>query len=273
MFNKPFVSVNITTYNRASLLPRCLESVLNQNYKNIEVVIVDDCSNDNTTEIVKKYQEQDSRIKYFRHRINSGNAQARNTALKNCNGLYVAFLDDDDEWIDKNKINKQVEIFEKSGDLKLGIVCSGIIRSKINGEKIIEKGEAPYNLKYQLLKGGWIHSSTVLTKKTIMEEVGGFDLEVLRGVDSEFFRRMTILYNYNVIFMEDITVQYNEDSNNRMTLVYNCDGYLKHIISQYINIKKYLKYLIKKPAILLLRVSIIIRLFLKYTKCKILYGK
>ena len=90
------VSVNITTFNRAHLLPRCLDSILTQSYKNLEIIIVDDCSTDYTEEVVKKYQAKDSRIKYFKHEKNMGNAHARNTALKNCSGFYVAFMDDDD---------------------------------------------------------------------------------------------------------------------------------------------------------------------------------
>ena len=271
--NKKIVSVNLTTYNRALILSKCLESIINQTYRDIEIIIIDDCSSDNTTEIVKKYQVKDNRIKYFRHSTNFGNAQARNTALENCKGFYVAFIDDDDEWIDKDKIKKQVEIFENSDDQKLGIVCSGIIRSKGNGEKKVEIAKVPKDIKYQVLKGGFIHNSTVLTKKNILEEVGGFDLNVCRGVDSEFFRRMIVLYGYNVIFMEAITTQYNEDSDNRMTSIVNCDGYLKHITSQLFNIKKYLKYLIKKPSTLFIRIMIIIKLFFRYLKCKITYEK
>ena len=271
--NKKIVSVNLTTYNRALILSKCLESIINQTYRDIEIIIIDDCSSDNTTEIVKKYQVKDNRIKYFRHSTNFGNAQARNTALENCKGFYVAFIDDDDEWIDKDKIKKQVEIFENSDDQKLGIVCSGIIRSKGNGEKKVEIAKVPKDIKYQVLKGGFIHNSTVLTKKNILEEVGGFDLNLSRGVDSEFFRRMIVLYGYNVIFMEAITTQYNEDSDNRMTSIVNCDGYLKHITSQLFNIKKYLKYLIKKPSTLFIRIMIIIKLFFRYLKCKITYEK
>jgi glycosyltransferase involved in cell wall biosynthesis len=264
MPDKPLLSVNITTYNRSNLLPRCLKSVLKQNYKNMEIVIVDDCSNDNTTEIVKKYQEQDKRIKYFRHKINCGNAQARNTALKNSNGLYVAFLDDDDEWIDRNKIKKQVEIFEKSDDKKLGIVCSGIVRIKKNGKEIIEIAKIPKDIKYQILKGGFINNSTVLTKKSILKEVGGFDVKNYRGIDSEFFRRMILIYNYNVFFMQEVTCRYYETSINRMSDTNNNESYLAQIKSQYYNIKKYFKFLIIRPGTLFIRLYRLFYSMIKY---------
>ena len=100
MNKESLVSVNITTFNRSDNLIRCIDSVLKQDYQNIEIIIVDDCSTDNTYDVVKNYQRKDRRIKYFRHQKNKGNAHARNTAFEKCNGVYVAFLDDDDEWIE-----------------------------------------------------------------------------------------------------------------------------------------------------------------------------
>lgn len=266
MNKESLVSVNITTFNRSAILPRCLESILNQNYKNIEIVIVDDCSSDNTEKVIKSYQEKDSRINYYRHSRNLGNAHSRNTALEKCSGYYVAFMDDDDEWIEKNKIKKQVEIFESSKDPRLGLVCSGILRFKKNGKKLIEKAIAPKDLKYEALKGGLIHNSTVLTKKKIIEEVKGFDFNVCRGIDSEFFRRVIVMYNYNVFFMKEITTCYYENAVSRLTESKNYKEYLNHVVSQYINIKKYFKYLINRPFLLLIRIFIIIKLLLRSLK-------
>ena len=266
--NKKLVSVNITTYNRSFLLKRCINSVLNQNYQNLEIIVVDDCSTDKTLEVLKKYKRKDMRINFFRHKKNEGNAFARNTALKNCRGNYVAFMDDDDEWIDRDKIKKQVDIFEKSKDKNLGIVCSGIERCKANGEIKIEKATHPKDIKYEVLKGGLIHNSTVLTRKSIMTEVGAFDLNISRGVDSEFFRRLIIFHDYNVIFMNDITSKYYETSMYRMSDVYNKEVCLEHIKSQYINIKKYFFYLIFKPRTMLIRFKksfILIFLYLRFS--------
>lgn len=264
MKKSKLVSINVTTFNRALLLSRCLDSILRQNYANIEVIIVDDCSSDNTIEVVKKYQKKDNRIKYFRHASNNGNAFARNTALEKSLGFYVAFLDDDDEWIDDNKITKQVEIFEKSEDKKLGIVCSGIVRVKKNGKEIIEVVKIPKDIKYQILKGGFINNSTVLTKKSIMNEVGGFDVKNYRGIDSEFFRRMIVIYNYNVFFMKEITCRYFESSINRMSDTNSTESYLAQINSQYYNIKKYLKFLILRPGALFVRFFRLFNTMYKY---------
>lgn len=95
----PKVSVIITTYNRSGFLTkRAIPSVLSQTYKNLECIIVDDGSTDNTEEIVKEFIKRDNRLKYFKIK-NSGLSAARNFGIKKSNGEYIAFLDDDDEFL------------------------------------------------------------------------------------------------------------------------------------------------------------------------------
>lgn len=234
------VSVNVTTYNRSSLLKRSIESIQRQTYKNLEIIIVDDCSEDDTEEIVKFYQEQDNRIVYLRHNKNMGNAHARNTALKNCHGHYVAFMDDDDEWIDDDKIFKQVNIFKENQNANLGIICSGIVR-KTPVKEIVEQAKEPKDIIAKVLQGGLIHNSTAMVLKDIMLRVNGFDESVPRGVDSEFFRRLIVQYQYQVFFMNEITCKYYEDSPNRMTSS-SISGIKKDIESNFITLKKYQEY-------------------------------
>lgn len=197
----PLVSVNITTYNRAKLLPRCLDSILCQTYPNFEIVVADDCSSDNTTDIVNKYVADNPQItiKYTKHKINKGNAHTRNTALKHAEGYYIAFMDDDDEWIDPDKLKKQVEIFENTDNKDLAIVCTGVNLVDENQNVINKNVYHPENLKEAILKrNGVIYSPTVLTKKAILEKVGGFDIRLKRGVDSDFYRTCILKHNYDV---------------------------------------------------------------------------
>jgi teichuronic acid biosynthesis glycosyltransferase TuaG len=237
------VSVNITTYNRFNLLPRCLDGILNQSYKNLEIIIVDDCSNDNTTELVRGYQAKDSRIKYFRHETNKGNSHSRNTALENCTGYYVAFMDDDDEWIDDNKIKKQVEIFENTENERLGIVCSSVrLFSDKNSykDKVIQK---PCDLTGMILKSnGYIYSPTVMTKRNLMIEVGGFDINLPRGVDSDFYRNCIVKYGYDVYFMEGFTTGVHEYGDDRMTLQNTKKSLTDAINVNIYLLKKYFRY-------------------------------
>lgn len=242
------VSVNITTYNRARFLKRCIDAVLNQSYQNIEVIVVDDCSSDHTQEIMSAYTQRDKRIKYFRHEVNKGNASARNTALKHCSGYYVAFLDDDDEWIDPDKIKKQVTLFENSSNKKLGIICSGVKVIDKDGQERVRVETKPDDLAVHLLKrNGIIHNSTVLTKKKIMLEVGGFDTRMLRGVDSEFFREMVVRHKYDVYFMPDITTAYHIHENVRMTTNRQV-GVRKTLWLNLYVISKHFRYYVAHPA-------------------------
>lgn len=93
----PRVSVIIPTYNRVGIVTRALDSVIAQTFGDFEIIIVDDGSDDDTGSVVGRYS--DDRIRYIRHDKNGGLSKARNTGIKNARGPYIAFLDDDDEWL------------------------------------------------------------------------------------------------------------------------------------------------------------------------------
>ena len=104
---KNLVSIITPVYNGEKYIEKCIESVLNQTYKNLEMIIVDDGSIDNSENIIKKYTKENSFIKYIKLKENRGISNARNVALKNATGRFVAFLDCDDIYY-KDKIKKQV---------------------------------------------------------------------------------------------------------------------------------------------------------------------
>ncbi len=126
----PLVSIVIPTYNRAHLLLRAVRSALAQTYQNIEVIIVDDGSTDNTQEIVKSFD--DPRVQYMRQDKNRGVCAARNAGIRRSKGKYIAFLDSDDEYLPE-KIRKSVEVF-KSSSKDVGFVASNFWRV-IDGKK------------------------------------------------------------------------------------------------------------------------------------------
>ncbi|MFC7193467.1 glycosyltransferase family 2 protein [Halosimplex aquaticum] len=107
--SSPQVSVIIPTYNRATLVKRAIQSVLNQTFKDFELIIVDDASDDETPEVIDSIN--DARLEYIRHDLNRHGGAARNTGIKYASGKYIAFLDDDDEWY-PTKLERQVERFE-----------------------------------------------------------------------------------------------------------------------------------------------------------------
>lgn len=106
------VSIIMPSYNTANYISKSINSVMNQSYKNWELIIVDDCSTDSTDEIVKKFLK-DKRIRYFKNDKNSGAAISRNKALREAKGRWIAFLDSDDLWVPE-KLEKQINFMEKN---------------------------------------------------------------------------------------------------------------------------------------------------------------
>lgn len=107
------VSIIMPSYNTASFIAESIQSVLAQSYKDWELIIVDDCSTDNTDNVVKPYLT-DERIRYLKNEKNSGAAVSRNRALRGTKGKWIAFLDSDDLWMPE-KLTKQISFMEKNG--------------------------------------------------------------------------------------------------------------------------------------------------------------
>lgn len=113
MKNGATVSIITPLYNSEEFIEETIKSVLNQTYKNWDMIITDDNSTDRGLEIVKKYSQKDSRIKYMKLEKNSGAAVCRNLSIKEARGKYIAFLDSDDVW-KNDKLEKQIEFMEKN---------------------------------------------------------------------------------------------------------------------------------------------------------------
>ncbi len=107
------VSIITPSYNCAKFVEETIQSVLSQTYTNWELLFQDDCSTDNTKEIVVKYAEKDSRIKYECNAYNSGAAITRNNALRRAKGKWIAFLDSDDIWL-PDKLEKQIKFMQNN---------------------------------------------------------------------------------------------------------------------------------------------------------------
>ncbi len=107
------VSIIMPSYNTARFLGETIDSVIAQTYTNWELIIVDDCSADNTDEIVGKYLV-DERVRYIKNEKNSGAAVSRNRALREAKGKWIAFLDSDDLW-EPNKLEQQITFMEENG--------------------------------------------------------------------------------------------------------------------------------------------------------------
>lgn len=192
------ISVIVPTYNRESTLRRALQSIENQTYKNIEIIVVDDNSNDNTQKVVETFKEKEIDIIYIKHKFNKGACAARNTGIINATGDYIAFLDSDDEW-DKNKLEKQINYLKKN---KADIVfCSHILKFK-NKEKVIPTKQIDENnILKDLLYGNFITTGAILGKKECFIKER-FNENLPRFQDWELSIRL--IKNFKVIHINEI---------------------------------------------------------------------
>ncbi|GIO23425.1 glycosyltransferase family 2 protein [Oceanobacillus sp. J11TS1] len=144
---KPLVSIITPAFNSAKFINETIESVLKQTYTNWELIIVDDDSSDRTVEQVKEFQRWDSRIMLIELKENRGSAVARNIAMKNAKGRYIAFLDSDDLWLPM-KLEKQLKFMQKND---IAFSFTKYIRIYEDGSETKAISRAPKKVNYDFL--------------------------------------------------------------------------------------------------------------------------
>jgi glycosyltransferase involved in cell wall biosynthesis len=202
----PLVSVIVPTYNRADLVSRAIESVLDQTYDNFELLVVDDASTDDTETIVRSYD--DERVTYFCHQKNRRVSAARNTGIEQASGQYLAFLDDDDEWF-PTKVEQQVDHLE-AADAAVGMVYCWM--EYHDGEKPIRdyRPQVEGEIFEETIGGQPIGAcSTLVVQDEVVDEVGGFDEALPRGNDGDFIRR--VARKYEVEYVPEVLVRHYVD--------------------------------------------------------------
>lgn len=199
------ISVVIPTHNRSGLLKRAVESALNQTYKEVEVIVVSDGSTDDTEEVVAAYQKNNSNVKFISVFPGKGANNARNEGIEAAEGDYVAFLDDDDEWI-STKLESQLAVFKS--DNSIGMVYTGInviyVKEKLTYYSLSRKGGDLS--KDILLKNVVGATPSVMIKKDILNESGYFDINMPAKQDYDLWIRVCQLTN--VGFVDEPLVNY-----------------------------------------------------------------
>jgi len=188
--------------------------VLNQTYTDLEIVIVDDASTDDTEAVAA--QLPDSRIRYVRHPVNRRIARARNTGLMNSSGEYIAFLDDDDEWL-PTKLAEQVTALDSSAEI-VGAVYTGFAQIELSTQEVlatIRPGKRGHIL-HELCVRNWIGTaSTVCLRRRCFDDVGLFDEEMEFGEEYDMWIR--IAHRFDFRYIDKVLVRYGVHSNRLST--------------------------------------------------------
>ena len=195
----PKVSVIIPTHNRAEFLRSAVKSVLNQTFQDFEIVIIDDASKDHTQEVIANFN--DTRIKVIHNQVSKGAAGARNIGLINTSGEYIAFLDDDDEWLPE-KLKIQTCLLDNSPPEVGGIYTYSFIKEKVSGRVLSIWN---YEIK-DFSNENVVTTSSVLLRRECFGKCGLFDENMPTGSDYDMWIRISEKFSFEII--KDALVNY-----------------------------------------------------------------
>lgn len=213
---EPLVSVIIPTYNYGTHVSRAIDSVLDQDYANVEVIVVDDGSSDGTGEII--HDRYGEKIRYF-FQANQGVSSARNLGLKNAAGEFIVFLDADDR-LEKSAISHRVACLREKDDF--GWVYGPIVYHDTSGNDITASYEEKYSFAHSyarsgeilgyLLMGELIHPAAIMMRASLVRKVGFFREDLHQLEDFEFWLRAAAASPVCFVSDEDTIVLAHDDS-------------------------------------------------------------
>lgn len=194
--NSEKVSVIIPAFNAAETLAEAVASVVNGSYQHLEILIVDDCSTDDTSKVAAKLAESDPRIQFLRNPQNYGVSKSRNLMLDRATGEYVAFLDSDDTW-EPNKLEFCLQMLADNPEVKA--VAHALRYLDKQGKKLSYIATYPTTqAQMQAIKqtgeSPWVFPSSVVVDRAIIVKEGGFAEDWLVGEDTELFTRIAQKY-------------------------------------------------------------------------------
>ena len=210
----PKVSIIIPTYNRVKMLEKSIESVFAQSYKDWELIIIDDASNDETEERMKQLSSREKSVRYMRipKIVGKGISEYLNIGLRNSKGEYIARIDDDDFWCHKDKLKMQVEFLDENPEYV--VVGGGVILVDENGTELFRylKKETDEEIRrFALFSNPFTHATVMFRKETAMK-LGGY--RIMKHVeDMELWLRMGKvgkLYNMKEYFITYMTAGQNK---------------------------------------------------------------
>lgn len=207
----PKVSVIIITYNRAHLLKTAMQTVFDQTFEDFELLTIDDASTDDTENTVKSFH--DPRVRYVKHAQNQREGGARNTGMQHAEGEYIAFLDDDDEWL-PNKLQLQVDLLDAKAEV--GFVHGALINLYADTveEVVIKKSVEAVSGKVfdRLLQDNFVILSTVMARKACFDAMEPFDLSIPAGLDYDMWVHISQHYEFAYIDVPLIRYRLHRDN-------------------------------------------------------------
>jgi glycosyltransferase involved in cell wall biosynthesis len=208
MEDEPLVSVILATYNRPKLLRRAIESILNQLYKNFEIIVINDAG-ENVLSIIEALNK-DSKIKYICHENNKGLSSARNTGLQNANGTWIAYLDDDDIFYE-NHLSSLIKFAQTSLS---SVVYSDAYRAwqTLSEENVlgVKKKDTPYSRDFnreQILINNFIPVLCIFHRRSNIDKVGFFDESLKVFEDWDMWIRMSKSFSFS--HLKKITCEFS----------------------------------------------------------------
>ena len=222
--DKPLISVIVPVYNVEAYLPRCLDSSINQSYTNLEILLVDDGATDSSGKICDEYAQKDNRIHVF-HKENGGQGSARNLALDNATGKYIAFVDSDD-YVSKTMYEKMIKAMHEDG---VDLVCCNYGMFKLDEHNEIVSKQTPNNcihkkgvysgvecltFMYRGINGVTSTPCTILYGATILKNVR-FPLGT-KAHEDEYITHQVFYYAQKVALLPNEFYFYLQRSNSTM---------------------------------------------------------
>lgn len=236
------VTIYIPTFNRLNLLKRSLQSVLDQTYKNIEVIVVDDCSTDATHEFLKEISEKDNRVRYFIKEKNSGACVSRNIAIQHAKGYFITGLDDDD-YFTSDRIQSFINYWTYKKNDTLALSSLYAVKNGIHltyGKKLFKKKVNKYEDMFLLNPIG----NQIFTKVDTLRKIGGFDENMKCWQDLECWLRILKLGNIEKLMTHSYVIDVSHDKPRIGNSVHEKYLVSQRYISQKFNLSnKYSQYL------------------------------
>lgn len=215
------VSVIIPSYNSGKFLNEAIKSVASQTYRDLEIIIINDGSIDDTEKIAKDWQKKDKRIRYLKHHKNQGLASARNTGIRNSKGEYIAFLDADDVWLPQKLAVQIKKIRESGADLVFSnwYIWEHGKRTKVEAFDSNPIQDNKKNLLNFLIKKNFGNPSTAFFLKSSLEKVGLFDESLRSSEDYDLWLRF-LLSKMKIGFIKKPLIYYRQHSEQMSVNIY-----------------------------------------------------